>query len=143
MYEIKRRARALTLGISFCLLSWLPTAAQATAEIAQQQQVVRELIALENQQLQAPQRTATAAITTHPINKMPNFEGPDLILHAVYGVGQRLIAEVTFRGRNYLYLRGQAWPLGDTQGRSQLRLIEISSRCVRLAQKEQSFDACV
>lgn len=142
MYEIKFGARALTLGVGICLVSWLPTAAPATAEIAQQQQVVRELMALENQQLQAPQRAATAAITANPAST-PNFEGPDLILHAVYGVGQRLIAEVTFRGRSYLYLRGQAWPLGDPQGRSQLRLIEISSRCVRLVQKEQSFDACV
>lgn len=145
MYEInsqRQQCLRLGLGVALCLCSFMPLQAEEHSgqDLAEQQQLVRDLIAAENQLLQTPKAVKAMPIKT---SKTPIYAGPDLVLRAVYGVGQRLVAEVSFRGESYLYLRGQSWPMGDPQGRSQLRLLEISSRCVRLAHKEQHFDACV
>lgn len=128
------------LGLSLTLWLFIQSSDSYAEDALQaQQQIVRDLILAETQQLQTQQ-----ALPTKPKAQIPSvFEGPDLVLHALYGVGQRLMAEVSFKGVGYLYLRGQHWPLGDQQGRSQLRLLDISSRCISLAHKEQHFDACV
>lgn len=134
----------LGLGVVLYLLGLQPLQAERSTDrdetLGEQQQLVRDLIAAETQQLQT---ASTAKATPIKAQKSVVDGEPDVVLHAVYGVGQRLVAEVAFRGESYLYLRGQVWPLGDPQGRSQLRLLELSSRCVRLAHKEQHFDACI
>lgn len=145
MYEISLQKKSLKVGVALGLsfLSLMQSQAYAHSQVdeslQEQQQLVMDLILAESQQLKAPQ----ARSKTLSVQKSPVFDGPELVLRALYGVGQRLMAEVSFRGESYLYLRGQTWPMGDPQGRSQLRLLEISSRCVRLAHKEHHFDACV
>lgn len=124
------------------LLCSVHTYTYADSDLKEHQRLIRDLINAENQQLQAPQSTQTAVQKQAP-TKTVSYEGPELSLHALYGVEPRLVAEVTFRGQEYLYLRGQTWPMGDAQGRSQLRLVNLSARCIRVAYKDQHFDACV
>lgn len=133
---------AISRYVLLVLLCSAHTYVYADTDLQKQQQFIRDLINAENQQLQAPQSTQ-AAVQKHASTKTVNYEGPELSLHALYGVEPRLVAEVTFRGQEYLYLRGQTWPMGDAQGRSQLRLVSLSARCIRVAYKDQHFDACV
>ena len=114
-------------------LCW-PLSGQAEA------QLVLDLIRAENEQLQ-PSVTQEKRNNTVLLKK--EYEDPELILHAMYGVGKRVIAEVSFEGQLYLYLRGQHWPIGDQQGRSGLRLVSMSTNCVQLALQEEVFDACL
>lgn len=73
----------------------------------------------------------------------PSAQTPDETPHlrAIYGVGQRLLAEVHWQGQDYLYLKGQAWPLGHTQ--NQLRLVKLAGRCITLAHQEQTHHVCI
>ena len=103
-------------------------------------QLVLDLIRAENEQLQP---SSAQPKRNHPVLVKEDYEGSRLVLHAMYGVGKRVIAEVSFEGQLYLYLRGQSWPIGDQQGRSGLRLVSMSTNCVQLARQEEVFDACV
>lgn len=134
MYEIKiKMNKCLRLGLIGAALFW---PVNAIAE----QQLILDLIQAENARLAQPKTEPSVRPAT---KEVVVYEGPDLVLKAMYGVDTRILAEVSFRGETYLYLRGQVWPLGDQQGRSQLRLISMSARCIQVAHKEEHFDACV
>lgn len=126
--------KCLGLGLIGAVLCW------PAYVVAEQQQLVLDLIQAENERLTQVKPISSTAQTTKAVM---TYEGPDLVLHAMYGVGKRILAEVSFRGVNYLYLHGHTWPLGDQQGRSQLRLVGIGAHCIQLAHKEEQFDACV
>lgn len=117
-----------------------PPDLEPTAEWEAEKTLVLDLMQQEGQRL--------ALLASNPIKEtrplvLSNDVLDKLVLNAMYGVGQNVLAEVNFNGSTYLYLRGQVWPIGDEAGKSQLRLLSMSSRCVRLAHKEQQHNLCV
>lgn len=143
MYGIKFKKICLgLLLLPFAVLAQTSDEIKETDALPAQQQLVRDLIELENQRLTQPLAARRSQNQSSAVSPMA-YSGVDLVLKAMYGVDKRILAEVSFRGKPYLYLRGQAWPIGDSQGQSQLRLLSMSSGCIRLAHKEEQFSACV
>lgn len=114
----------------------------ASTEITAQAQegLVRDLIQQENQRL-AQGITGVPTQAGAVLEREIKPQEPELI--AMYGVGKKVLAEVSFKGQPYLYIRGQTWPLGDVNGSSQLRLLSMSSRCTHLAFQKTEFNLCV
>lgn len=108
---------------------------------AEQSHLVRDLMRLEAEKLVAPSpvQKETSQLSSHINSDGP----PQLYLRAMYGVGQRILAEVDFNGKTYLYLKGQTWPVGGELEPDQLRLVAMTAQCIELAYKEQSMKACV
>lgn len=114
--------------------------AEPNAKWEAEKTLVLDLMQQENQRL--------ASLASTPIKEIRPLVAKhdvldNLALKAMYGVGQNILAEVSFNGSSYLYLRGQVWPIGDETGKSQLRLLSMSSRCILLAHKEQQHNLCV
>ena len=65
------------------------------------------------------------------------------VLQAIYGVGQRLVAEVLWQGQSYIYLKGQSLPAGRKADAVTLRLKSISARCIALQGPERLFELCL
>jgi hypothetical protein len=68
--------------------------------------------------------------------------GP-LNLVAIYGVGQKLLAEVTVGTQPYVYMRGQALPVGVKSGASAYLLRGISGSCVQLERSDEAHTLCM
>lgn len=113
---------------------------EPTAEWESEKILVLDLMQQEGQRLALLASTPIKEIRPSALN---NDVLDNLALNAMYGVGQNVLAEINFNGSTYLYLRGQVWPIGDETGKSQLRLLSMSSRCVLLAHKEQQHNLCV
>lgn len=64
-------------------------------------------------------------------------------LVAMYGVGQRLMAEVHVGGRAFLYVRGQALPVGHAGDPSVYRLRGMNGACVQLERGEDRHSLCL
>ncbi|WP_298050238.1 hypothetical protein [uncultured Paenalcaligenes sp.] len=113
----------------------------ASSVWAEQSHLVRDLMRLEAEKLVAPSpvQKETSQLSSHINSDGP----PQLYLRAMYGVGQRILAEVDFNGKTYLYLKGQTWPVGGELEPDQLRLVAMTAQCIELAYKEQSMKACV
>lgn len=108
----------------------------------EQSYLVRDLMRLEAEKLAAP--SSVRKMTSQASSPSTNSDvPPQLFLKAMYGVGQRILAEVDFNGKTYLYLKGQTWPVGGELEPDQLRLVAMTAQCIELAYKEQSMKACV
>ena len=111
--------------------------ASVVVDVVAAKNSVLELMRSEQQQLQARLKPAEL----HDANHLATTQPQALALNALYGVGQRLMAEVHFNGQDYMYLNGQPWPIG-AHSQHQLRLITISGSCVKLAYKDQPHTLC-
>lgn len=109
-------------------------AQSANSEQTLDQLRVVELMRQETEKLLQPQPSKSSGPSAQTPDEMPH-------LRAIYGVGQRLLAEVHWQGQDYLYLKGQAWPLGHTK--NQLRLVKLAGRCITLAHQEQTHHVCI
>lgn len=137
MYVTKYRNPCL-LAIVFFIA---PLTYAEPTDIQEQKQRVVELMEQESQRLSLSPATRALIVDPTPAPTLkPNL---NLNLHAMYGVGSRVLAEVNVNGNTYLYLKGQTWPVGDDSGASQLRLLSMSSRCVLLAHKEAKHNLCL
>lgn len=127
----------------YCLFAIFPMCSLASnstvAEPQAQALLVRDLIQKENERL--AQGVVGSTVVSTPYTEQAQASHPKLI--AMYGVGKKVLAEVDFNGQQYLYVRGQTWPVGDVKGSSQLRLIKMSSRCAHLAFQKTEFNLCV
>ena len=123
----------ILVGVGPCL-GGMPLRAEINSNFDLDQMQVLELMRQETEKL------------LRPVAKTPLVAAPALVdtlyLKAVYGVGKRLLAEVHWNGQDYLYLKGQAWPLGHTQQQA-LRLVQMSGRCITVAQQEKHHQLCV
>lgn len=143
MYGIKRKTIIISFFSIFLLMGKLhaeQVVAESETEWETEKILVLNLMHQEEQRLTS--LSSTAINDTRPLNLTHDFSD-NLTLHAMYGVGQNVLAEVNFKGKTYLYLRGQVWPIGDETGQSQLRLLSMSNQCVLLAHKEQQHNLCV
>lgn len=66
-----------------------------------------------------------------------------LKLVAIYGVGKKLLAEVTDGTQSYIYMRGQALPVGGKAGASTYMLNGMSGSCVQLERKGEAHTLCL
>ena len=66
-----------------------------------------------------------------------------LNLVAIYGVGKKLLAEVTVGTQQYVYMRGQALPVGVKANSSAYLLRGISGSCVQLERKDEAHTLCL
>lgn len=64
-------------------------------------------------------------------------------LKAIYGVGQRLLAEVQWQGRTYVYLKGHALPVGRKAEKNIYALRSIAARCVILRRDDAEIELCL
>jgi len=64
-------------------------------------------------------------------------------LTGIYGVGNRLFAEVRSGDRVYLFRNGMAMPVGRAASDSPFRLKEVAGACVRLQQQDDEMELCL
>ncbi|MAK56734.1 MAG: hypothetical protein CML17_12980 [Pusillimonas sp.] len=67
----------------------------------------------------------------------------ELRLTALYGTGQKLVAEVQAGTRTLTYINGKPWPVGVTSGQTAYRLISIKGRCLTLVRQDRSQRVCL
>ncbi len=105
-------------------------------------QSVRELLRRDIQQALRPQTSRGGPLPSHtlPQGAAPGAR-PRLV--AMYGVGHRLMAEVQVGTRGYLYVRGQALPIGHAGDASVYRLRSMNGACVRLERGEDRHSLCL
>ncbi len=115
-------------------LGGMPLRAESHSHFDADQMQVLELMRQETEKLLRPVAKAPPAVAPPVVDT--------LYLKAVYGVGKRLLAEVHWNGQDYLYLKGQTWPLGHAQQKN-LRLVKMAGRCITLAQQETQHHLCV
>lgn len=103
---------------------------------------VRELMRLDAAQALDHARQGFAA---RPRDQAAVTQSGELQLLAIYGVGKKLLARIRHGDRTFLYIRGNALPVGVKADRSQsvFRLMGISSSCVELARAEKARTLCL
>ena len=73
----------------------------------------------------------------------PEVAGARPRLVAMYGVGRNLMAEVQVGARAFLYLRGQALPVGHAGDAAVYRLRDMNGACVHLERGEDRHSLCL
>lgn len=64
-------------------------------------------------------------------------------LVAIYGVGRSLMAEVLVGPQAYLYMRGQAHPVGYANDRAVYQLRGMNGSCIQLQKAQSSHSLCL
>ncbi|HEU0230572.1 MAG TPA: hypothetical protein VFR20_08365 [Burkholderiaceae bacterium] len=108
--------------------------------------LVRELMRLETRlALRQARQRAQAAETHGTPTSAATSSDLDLELQAIYGVGNKLLAQVRHNERTLIYLRGSALPVGvkDAAGNQAFRLVGLSGTCVQLAREAVSHTLCL
>ena len=123
-------------------------AASVQNELLGDQMLVRELMRLDAEQAALRLRKGTSSAAGGTVmTPTPQLRGDSgqlrPKLQAIYGVGQRLLAEVSWQGQSYIYLKGQALPAGRKADASTLRLKSISARCIALQGPDRLFESCL
>jgi hypothetical protein len=67
----------------------------------------------------------------------------DLKLIAIYGVGKKLLAEVSVGAHPYVYMHGRALPVGLKSSAVAYRLRAMTSSCVQLERNDESHTLCL
>ncbi len=135
--------------LCICLAVVMPSVSQATAtsvsDTESDTMAVRELMRLDTElALRATQsRLDKAANDTSAVVAITGAKRGALKLVAIYGVGKNLMAEVLVGSQPYVYMRGQALPVGAKPGHSAYQLAGISGSCVYLKQQDDEHTLCL
>jgi len=111
------------------------------------QQTVRELMRLEN--LQALEEHRARQSTRRPAMSLSVKAGDSasvhgLQLHGIYGVGNRMYAEVRSGSQVWRFKKGRAAPVGYPDDRIEaIRLVDVSGTCVHLMRQEKPEVLCL
>ena len=116
-------------------------------DLPKDQMLVRELMRLDAElALSRLQKTlSNASKETQQVSSRERNQGEgrsDPRLVAIYGVGQQLLAEVSWYGQSYVFLKGRAGPVGRNSAVT-LRLKSLNPRCATFEEKEQRFELCL
>ncbi|MER1968327.1 hypothetical protein [Castellaniella sp. GW247-6E4] len=104
-------------------------------------QSVRELLRRDiREALQSPV-TRGGGAAARPAGAVPAGARPRLM--AMYGVGRDLMAEVQVGSRAFLYVRGQALPVGHTGDAAVYRLRDMNGACIQLERGEDRHSLCL
>lgn len=132
-------------GLPSDSLNVAPSAADRHAYLT-----VRELMRLESEQALAAARERRhrgQGAVPGPGVEMPGAsltEGTEsLRLIGIYGVGNRLFAEVRSASNAWLFLSGHRMPVGHTAGAQAYQLKEIAGACVRLEREGTETVLCL
>ncbi len=111
-----------------------------------EQMSVRELmrldtaLALSQSKSKLKERGKPAALQeSHPL--VTQDEALKLI--AIYGVGKKLLAEVSVGSHPYVYMHGRALPVGLKNSTAAYRLRAITGSCVQLERNDESHTLCL
>lgn len=106
---------------------------------------VRELMRLDTEQALklAREQSGVMAASADGILRVSHAMSGEPRLTAIYGVGKRLMAEVTMGDNRYLYRRGQALPVGVAPGADVYILHKISSSCIELEHSGDVHQLCL
>lgn len=123
----------------------------ATGALSGQQVTVRELMQLDAELAleSARRRRGLGAEPGSPrvAKERPAGAGgamsDELKLLGIYGVGQRLFAEIRSGRQRYLYLRGQPHPVGHAAAHDGYRLKSLAGSCVRLLRSDEETELCL
>ncbi|MDN5844128.1 MAG: hypothetical protein L0H54_11875 [Alcaligenaceae bacterium] len=101
---------------------------------------VRELMRLDMERAleQRRQSSGRAITATEPVGA---WQAPRLV--AMYGVGRKLMAEVLVGSHPYLYIRGQAHPVGHGKDPDVYQLRGMTGSCVQLQRAQVSHSLCL
>ncbi|MDR4124924.1 hypothetical protein [Yanghanlia caeni] len=137
------------------LLMLVPTPVLADAAhadaLAGRQVTVRELMRLDTElALEAARRrlgrneraaSEPAARLPHTLADAHELEAPRLV--GIYGVGQRLFAEVHVGGQRLLYVKGHPLPIGYEAATDAYRLRSLAGHCVLLERGDDETRLCL
>lgn len=118
-----------------------PAPAQGSDVIPETWEVesVRELMRLDMERaLEQRRQSAGRTMATEPVGA---WQTPRLV--AMYGVGRKLMAEVMVGSRPYLYVRGQAHPVGHGKDPDVYQLRGMTGSCVQLQRAQASHSLCL
>lgn len=103
-------------------------------------QSVRELM-----QLDIERSLEQARQRANPSVGMVDVAGGRLAprLVAMYGVGRSLMAEVLVGPQAYLYIRGQAHPVGYSNDQAAYQLRGMNGSCIQLQKAQSSHSLCL
>ncbi len=136
------------------LLCWTPGAwavgsmTQITHQLAHDGQTVHELMRLEmDQALRQARRASTAGMHNSDVptdvHARPMTAKNSPRLEAIYGVGDRLRAEVRSNGQVFHYRRGQSWPIGIVNKKHAFVLDTMSAGCLTLSRDNKQHTLCL
>lgn len=147
-FRCRRGYCGLELAVLVASAMFEPGMAQAAVppadDLAAEQMSVRELMRLD-----------TELALNHAKRSLRKGEGVDsdgsgqyarsgvLKLIAIYGVGKKLLAEVTVGTQPYVYMHGQALPVGVKADSSAYMLRGISGSCVQLERNDEAHTLCL
>lgn len=140
-----RRMRVLdSLACSLCLvgtaLAQTPDQRPTSDPEAWEVQSVRELMQwdIERSLDQARRRSDPPDVA---MDTAGGRQAPRLV--AMYGVGRTLMAEVLVGTRAYLYMRGQAHPVGYANDQTVYQLRGMNGSCIQLHKTQISHSLCL
>lgn len=130
-----------------CVLWYLcPAAAAQTPESsghldaeAWEVQSVRELMQLDMER--ALDQARRGAHSPAGVSEAGGRSVPRLV--AMYGVGRSLMAEVLVGSQAYLYVRGQAFPVGYTNDPAVYQLRGMNGSCIQLHSAQSNHSLCL
>lgn len=134
-------------------LTLFPVAAEATSALpsAGESLTVRELMRLDTELALEAARRRRAQVSAAGLPATGGAPRADaahagsdtLRLVGIYGVGQRLFAEVRDGGHRLLFLRGHVSPVGRNAEVEGLRLKAMAGSCVHLQRHEEETVLCL
>lgn len=137
MFEALGCAAWCLSGVAVSLASDQPTNADHEAWEVQS---VRELMQLDiERSLEQARERNNASVG------MVDTSGGRLVprLVAMYGVGRNLMAEVLVGPQAYLYMRGQAYPIGYVNDQAVYQLRGMNGSCIQLQKAQSSHSLCL
>lgn len=151
-----RRAQRLSLNkrlfklLALLLVLSVPTVVHPTAmradDLAAEQMSVRELMRLDTERaLKTAKHSLRNEGGAHAdVESGARYAASGALkLIAIYGVGKKLLAEVTVGMQPYVYMRGQSLPVGVKASPSAYMLRGISGSCIQLERKDEAHTLCL
>lgn len=142
--------KRLFMQLALLLFLSMPIAAFGAAvradDLAAEQMSVRELMRLDTEQaLKIAKNTLRDdGAAAGGIDGGARYAASGTLkLVAIYGVGKKLLAEVMIGTQPYVYMRGQALPVGVKASSSAYMLRGISGACVQLERKDEAHTLCL
>lgn len=139
-----RSAIAAMVLLAMAVLGTAQAAAARVDDLAAEQMSVRELMRLDTElALSHAKNTLRKDGGAGADSRGQYARSGALKLVAIYGVGKKLLAEVTDGTQSYIYMRGQALPVGGKAGASTYMLSGMSGSCVQLERKSEAHTLCL
>lgn len=106
---------------------------------------VRELMRLDTALALSQSKSKLEGRKPVALQESHRLLAPDegLKLVAIYGVGKKLLAEVSVGTHPYVYMYGRALPVGLKSSAAAYRLRAMTSSCVELERNDESHRLCL